>query len=111
MVISSTISVPANTRTTNIFAGEQFEFIPGRAALLRFRASAAVTGIRCDFQVGGESVLTNALVSNSNRFPIAPDDVLLGDTGGRGGERVFATYSNTTGAAIVVNYVLDIVPL
>lgn len=111
MVISSTISVAANTRSTNILAGEQFEFVPGRAALITVRLSAAATGVRADFQVGGEAIASNALVSNSNRYPITPDDVVIQGVGGRGGERLFLTLLNTTGAAIVVNYVLEIVPI
>lgn len=110
MVISSTVSVAANTRTTNVLAGEQFEFVPPGRALVSVRVSAAATGVRGDFQIGGESILTNALVSNSNRFPIQPDDVLISGVGGRGGERLFLTLSNTTGAAIVVNYVVELTP-
>lgn len=110
MVISSSISVAANTRTTNVFTGEQFEFIPGRAAIIKARLSAAATGVRADFQVGGESIITNALVSNSNRYPITPDDVLIDNVGGRGGERLFMTLYNTTGAPIVVQYVVEITP-
>jgi len=54
--------------------------------------------------------VTNALVSNSNRFPIAPDDVLVSGVGGRGGERLFLTLYNTTGANIIVQYVIEITP-
>lgn len=111
MVISSTYTAVANARSTNVLAGEQFEFVPGRAALITVRLSAAATGVRADFQVGGESIITNALVSNSNRFPIAPDDVLISGVGGRGGERLFLTLYNTTGGNIVVNYVIEITPL
>jgi len=111
MVISSTVSVAANTRTNNVLAGEQFEFVPGRAALVTVRVSAAATGIRGDFQVGGESIITNALISNSNRYPVSPDDVLISGVGGRGGERLFLTFYNTTAGAIVVNYVIEITPL
>jgi len=111
MVISSTYNALANARSLNVLSGEQFEFVPGRAALIRLRCSTPATGVRVDFQIGGETVLTNALVSNSNRFPIQPDDVLLNDTGGRGGERLFMTFYNTTGGAILVTYVIDIVPI
>jgi hypothetical protein len=111
MVIASSTSVAANTRTTNILAGEQFEFIPSRVALITVRLSAAVTGVRADFQIGGEAVATNVLVSQSNRYPITPDDVVVQGVGGRAGERLFLTFYNTTGAAIVVQYVIEIVPM
>jgi len=111
MVIANSTSIVANTRSSNLLSGEQFEFVPGRAALITVRASASATGIRLDFQVGGESIITNCLASNSNRFPIAPDDVLISGVGGRGGERLFLTAYNTTGAAITLQYVIEITPL
>lgn len=106
MVISNSISVAANSLSANIFEGEQFSFLT-KTSLLVFRLSAAVTGMRLNFTVGGVSIADNALVSDSNRFPILPDDVLV-TVGGQAGERLFATLRNTTGAAIVTEYALDI---
>jgi hypothetical protein len=110
MVISNTYTAIANALSANVLAGETFEFVPGRRAMIRLRISAAATGVRANLQIGGESVLQDALCSNSNRFPVAPDDVLVDGVGAAGGERLFLTFRNSTGGNIVVNFVVDIQP-
>ncbi len=99
-------SVAANARTNNILAGNQFEFLP-RAAVLGYRASAAAAGLQADFLIGGQSLMESAGIPGTNRFPILPDD-FLAQFGGLAGERLFLTYLNTTGAAIVVSTVIEI---
>lgn len=108
MIIASTVSAAANARTANVFAGEQFEFAPSRA-VCTLRVSAAATGIRIDLLAGGEAIVVNALASNSNRYPIVPDDNVA-SFGVYKSERLFLTFLNTTGGAIVVNYVLEMIP-
>jgi len=108
MLISDTISVAANSRTANVLAGQQFEFLPARASV-QVRASSAATGIRMDMNIGGEQLAVDTLVPPTGRFPIAPDDTLITTTGMRG-ERLFMTFRNTTGAAIVTQYAVEIMP-
>jgi len=108
MIISDSVSVAANSRTANLLSGQQFEFLPARASV-QLRASSAATGVRLDFNIGGEQLAVDTLVPPTNRFPIAPDDTLLTSSGGRG-ERLFFTLRNTTGAAIVVQYAVEIMP-
>jgi hypothetical protein len=108
MIISDSITVAANTRSANVLAGQQFEFLPSRASV-QLRASSAATGIRADMNIGGEQLAVDTLVPPTNRFPIAPDDTMLTTTGTKG-ERLFLTFRNTTGAGIVVQYVVEIMP-
>lgn len=108
MIISGSTSVAANSTSTNVLAGNQFEFLPSRC-VVGMRASAAATGLNTTMLVGGITVAVGANVSNSNRFPIIPDDNLMTFRGGKG-ERLYLTFTNTTGAAITVQYVLDIIP-
>lgn len=63
-----------------------------------------------DFNVGGEQLAVDTLVPPTNRFPIAPDDTMV-TTSGLRGERLFLTLRNTTGAAIVVQYAVEIMPV
>jgi len=105
-VMSGTVSVAADSVSANIFSGELFEFL-SRNSRLTFRISAAATGIYGTITVGGVVVAAEALVSDSNRFPVVPDDVLL-VVGGRGGARLYATLRNSTAGAIVVEWVVDI---
>lgn len=109
MLMSDSISVAANSRTANILAGQQFEFLPSMASV-QLRASSAATGIRLDFNIGGEQLLVDALAPPTNRFPIAPDDTVL-TSSGRQGERLFMTFRNTTAAAIVVQWAVEVMPL
>lgn len=110
-VISNTYVAVANARSANVLAGEQFEFVPGRAALITARMTTTAVGLKADFQIGGEAVVTNASISNANRFPQAPDDVLVNGVGARGGERLFLTIYNTTAGPLTVTYVIEITPL
>lgn len=108
MIISDTVSVAANSRTANLLAGQQFEFLPARATV-QLRASSSATGIRADFNIGGEQLAVDTLVPPTNRFPIAPDDTLLTSSGARG-ERLFLTMRNTTAGALTVQYAVEIMP-
>jgi hypothetical protein len=108
MIISDTVSVAANTRSANVLAGQQFEFLPARASV-QLRAASAATGIRTDFNLGGEQLAVDTLVPPTNRFPIAPDDTMVTTTGVKG-ERLFLTFRNTTAGALVVQYVVEIMP-
>ncbi len=104
--MSNTISVAANAVSSNIFDGQLFDFLT-KNSLISFRFSGALTGIYATLMIGGVTVLAEALVSDSNRFPVAPDDVLL-VVGGRRGARLYGTLRNSTGAAIIVEWVADI---
>lgn len=100
------LSVAANTTTTNQLAGDLYEFLPGDA-LVTLLASAAAVGLNASFHVGGNIVLNDQAVPQSNRFPIDPDDSITME-GGLGAERLFLTFRNTTGAAIIVNAAVKI---
>jgi len=106
MLISGTVSVAANSTSTNVLRGEQFEFL-SRNMGISLRAAAAATGISLNFLVGGVSIAQGALVAPTNRTPILPDDFLL-SVGGLRGERMFLTFANSTVGAIVVNFMLDL---
>lgn len=108
MLISDSISVAANTRTANVLAGQQFEFLPARSSV-QLRAASSATGIRADLNIGGEQLAVDTLVPPTNRFPIAPDDTMVTAAGLRG-ERLFLTFRNTTAGALTVQYAVEIMP-
>jgi len=109
MIISDSISVAANTRSANVLSGQQFEFLPARASI-QLRATSSATGIRADFNVGGEQLAVDTLCPPTARFPIAPDDTLV-TSSGRAGERLFLTFRNTTAGALTVQYAVEIMPV
>lgn len=104
--MSGSVSVAANTTTTNQLAGLLFEFLT-RNSRIALAVSAAVTGLNATFTIGGTTVVNDSLVSYSARFPQLPED-LLARVGGRRGSRLFLTFRNTTGTAIIVDWLLNI---
>jgi len=107
--MSDNRSVAANTRTTNILAGKPFEFV-GPPSIINFYIVAAAVGINVDVQVGGESIVQDEECSGANRFPQTNTD-LFTRHGGLPGERIFISLRNTTGAAIVVRTLVEVLPL
>ena len=105
--ISISNSIAANTRSLNVLAGQQYEFVSGNN-IVTMRNSAAAIGLESDMSIGGVSVLAAAVVSDSNRSPLKPDDVQMGPIGATDGSRLFLTYFNTTGAPIVVRTIIDL---
>ncbi len=105
-VISRNDSIAANTRSQNLLDGEQFEFISA-PSLIALHLAAAAAGLTIDFFVGGEAQAVALVPPATNRFPIRPDD-MIARIGGLPGERLALFATNTTGAAIVLNTLLDI---
>lgn len=111
--ISGLVSVPANATSPNVLAGSPFEFVaqPSLIKLALIQAGAANDDITADFQIGGESLLQAGNVGRGgNSFPRFNDDVIV-EAGAQGGERLFLTFSNTTVGALVVDFLVDIMPI
>jgi hypothetical protein len=98
------LSVAANSVSTNRLAGLLHEFLD-RAAMVTLAAAAAAVGINVTFLIGGQSVVQDQSVSQANRFPIFPDDAVTQE---QGIGRMILQFRNTTGAAIIVNWSLDV---
>lgn len=110
--ISGSISVAANAVSANVLAGSTFEFIsqPSIVKLANTQAGAAASDITGTFQIGGESLLQGGNISDRDAFPTFRDDLFV-EAGGQPGERLFLTYQNTTAGALVVQFLLDIMPI
>lgn len=107
--MSDVQSVAANTRTGNILAGKNFEFVSA-PSILNFYIVGSAVGLRADVLVGGESIVSDEEVSGANRFPQTNSD-LFARIGGMPGERIFVALRNTTGAAITANTLVEVLPL
>jgi len=110
--ISSSISVAANSRSANVLAGSPFEFVsqPSIIKLATTQAGAASSDINANFQIGGESLMVDGNIANKAAMPTFRDD-LIAEAGAQDGERLFLTFSNTTVGALVVQFILDIMPI
>jgi len=100
------VSVAANATSANQLAGLLYEFLPRNTSLLLAATSSAV-GINCTLIIGGVVVINDSAISQANRFPLIPDDVVTQENG-RAGSRVILTFRNTTGGALTVNWSLDV---
>jgi len=109
-VIASTVSVAANARSANVLAGSVFEFMP-QAGVVAFLATiptgSAVGDIDTSINVGGIQIADGAVVPDTGRYPVTPDDRIVA-TGANAGERLFMTFLNTTASAIVVTFLVEI---
>jgi len=110
--ISGEISVAANATSPNVLAGSPFEFVsqPSIVKLAHTQAGADGSDITADFQIGGESLVNAGHVSDRAAFPSFRED-LFAEAGAQAGERLFLTYANTTAGALVVKFLIDIMPI
>lgn len=94
-------SIAANATTVNLLAGLSYEFLPQDAHIVLGMVAAAV-GLQATFLVAnGLTVVDDTPMSNANRFPIIPDDIMFEDDVPAG--RLLLRIRNTTGAAVVFN--------
>jgi hypothetical protein len=101
-------SIAANTKVDNILAGKVGEFVT-RPSIVRVRAAAAAAGMRITILGAGVNVVDDQEISQANRWPILPDDLvtefaLTGPT-----DRLVISLRNTTAGAIVVNTVVEVI--
>jgi hypothetical protein len=100
-------SVAANTKAANVFQGTTYERAPTDGNV-RVNSSASATGLRITIAVSGVVVMNDQGVSQSNHFPIYPDDLVVETPVGEG-ELVQIDLRNTTGGAITVETVREYV--
>jgi len=107
--MSTVISIAANTRSANLLAGKAFEFAPA-PSIVNVYAVAAAVGVNLDVLIGGENVMNDEEVSGANRFPQTNTDLTVRH-GASIGDRIFIAGRNTTGAAIVLSLLVEVLPL
>lgn len=99
------ISVAANATTANQVAGQLFEFL-SNPSKVRLAAAAAAVGINVTLLIGSRAIVNDQPISQANRFPIIPDDIVTAVRNATG--RIVLTFRNTTAGAIVINWTLDV---
>lgn len=91
-------AVAANTTTDNILAGESIEF-PRLRAALEILATGSAAGLLLYVQVGSRVVMDYQEIPDTNRYPFAPDDLILQAAAGAG-ERIIIKLRNGTGGSL-----------
>ncbi|HEX9415046.1 MAG TPA: hypothetical protein VF916_16200 [Ktedonobacterales bacterium] len=98
------VSVAANATSTNQLAGQLYEFLD-RPAKVMLSATSSAAGINATLLIGGVAVLNDQPISQANRFPILPDDIVTSE---KGMGRMILTFRNTTGGALTLNFAVDV---
>jgi len=104
--MQNSISVAANAVSANQLAGELYEFLPANASVV-VSTTGSATGLNCTFLAGGVTLVNDQAIGLQNRFPIIPDDILTQEMI-PAGARLLLTYRNTTGAALVAFWRVDV---
>ncbi len=102
-------SVAANALVTNILANKLNEFLE-RPSIVNVYIVASVVGLNATFMVGNEVYVQDQEVSSNARFPNKNEDLLSSGAGGQG-ERISIDLRNTTAGAIVVQTLVEIIPV
>lgn len=102
--MQDSVSVAANSVSTNQLSGQLYEFVPPGANVTLSVAGSA-TGLRVTYIVGVPLVNDQAM-NLQNRFPIIPDDVI--HSGPTPGGRQVLTFRNTTAGALTAFWRVDL---
>lgn len=108
-VIQKEVSIPANAANENILAGSSFEFLRSNS-VVSIGLTGAATGLVANIQSGADIVLEESPLLVKTTMPTIPDDMYYNDVGVQG-DRLVIRVRNTTGGALIVRCVAQVVPL
>jgi hypothetical protein len=104
--MQGSISVNANSVSTNQLAGQLYEFLPANANVV-VSCTGSATGLNATLLAGGVTLINDQAISLQNRFPVIPDDILTQEMI-PAGARLFLTFRNTTGGALTAFWRVDV---
>lgn len=102
--MQDSVSVPANSVSTNVLAGQLYEFIPS-GSNVTVSVTGSATGLRTTF-ICGVPLINDQAINLQNRFPLVPDDIL--HNGSVPGGRMVLTARNTTAGALTFFWRVDV---
>jgi hypothetical protein len=101
--MQDSVSVPANSVSSNVLAGQLYEFV-GQVPIT-ISVTGSVTGLRTTF-ICGVPLINDQAINLQNRFPLVPDDII--HSGVVPGGRMVLTARNTTAGAITFFWRVDL---
>lgn len=104
MTMQDSVSVPANSVSTNVLAGQLYEFVP-EGANVTVSCTGSATGLRTTF-ICGIPLINDQAINLQNRFPLIPDDIM--HSGQVPGGRQVLTFRNTTAGALTAFWRVDV---
>jgi hypothetical protein len=104
-MMQDSISVAANSVSSNVLAGQLYEFVrAGQPVRLSGTGSAA--GLRVTLLIG-MAIINDQALNLQNRFPLIPDDVIHTGRSPVNG-RMVLTFRNTTAGALTSFWRVDL---
>lgn len=102
--MQDSVSVAANSVSTNVLAGQLYEFVEvGTPVTVSCTGSA--TGLRTTF-ICGVPLINDQAINLQNRFPLIPDDII--HQGQVPGGRMVLTARNSTAGALTFFWRVDL---
>jgi len=102
--MQDSISVPANSVSANVLAGQLYEFVP-QGVNVTVSCTGSATGLRTTF-ICGVPIINDQAINLQNRFPLIPDDII--QNGQVPGGRMVLTARNTTAGALTFFWRVDL---
>lgn len=102
--MQDSVSVAANAVSTNVLAGQLYEFVPGGIDVT-VSCTGSATGLRTSF-ICGVPLINDQAINLQNRFPLIPDDII--HSGQVPGGRMVLTARNTTAGALTYFWRVDL---
>lgn len=103
-VMQDSVSVAANSVSSNVVAGQLYEFVPN-GTRVTLSCTGSATGLRATL-IANIPVMNDQAINLQNRFPIIPDDIVY--QGIVRSCRIVLTSRNTTGGALTFFWRIDV---
>lgn len=102
-------SVAANSTSSNLLSGKQQEFLD-RASVIRVYPTASATGMELQLMIGNRTTVDFQPIGAQNAFPKRDQD-LFAEGVGAPGDRLTLKAKNTTGSAVTLDAIIDVIPI
>jgi hypothetical protein len=102
--MQDSVSVPANSISANVLAGQLYEFVPSGTSVVLACTGSAI-GLRTTL-IANVPVINDQAINLQNRFPVIPDDIIF--SGRVRACRLVLTARNSTGGALTFFWRVDV---
>lgn len=103
-VMQDSVSVAANSVSSNVLAGQLYEFVPS-GTRVTLACCGSATGLRATL-IANIPVMNDQAINSQNRFPVIPDDIVF--QGVVRAARLVLTARNTTAGALTFYWRVDV---
>jgi len=100
VLMRGSTSIPANGSVNNVIEGEIYDRSPWDADGAFF-ANGSATGLSASLFVGTMQIGNGLDLSDQNRVPIVPDDMVIQDWEAPDGDKITIPVTNSTGGILV----------